>query len=399
MNVAILPAAGSGSRFGGQIAKQFLEVAGAPILVHTMRRFDACPSIGAIIVALREEEIASFGESLAAYGLRKPVRLTPGGAERSDSILNALEAAREFAPELVAVHDAVRPFVTPAQITAVLEKAGETGAAILALPATDTIKEVEDGRIERTLDRRRIWRAQTPQAFRFELLLRANHEARAAGQASAMTTDDSLLVERLGIAVAVVEGSAHNLKITTPEDLILAERLFEQMEQTDLDRTLVDRDARAGIGNDIHRLVEGRKLILGGVEIPFDRGLLGHSDGDSLSHAITDALLGAAGLGDIGSHFSDKDPRWKGADSMVFLRHVCGLLRERGYRIANIDATILAERPKMAPHIPAMKARLAAVMEIAEAQLNLKAKTNEGLDAVGRGEAIGAQAIALLARR
>lgn len=399
MNVAILPAAGSGSRFGGQIAKQFLEVAGAPILVHTMRRFDECEAIGAIIVALRLEEIEPFRAALADYGLRKPIRLVPGGAERSDSILNALEAAREFAPELVAVHDAVRPFVTPEQISAVLEKAGETGGAILALPATDTIKEVEDGRIERTIDRRRIWRAQTPQAFRFDLLLRANHEARAAGQPSAMTTDDSLLVERLGIAVAVVEGSARNIKITTPEDLVLAERLFEQMGQTELDRSRTGSGDRAGVGNDIHRLVEGRKLILGGVEIPYDRGLLGHSDGDSLSHAITDALLGAAGLGDIGSHFSDKDPRWKGADSMVFLRHVCGLLRERGYRIANVDATILAERPKMSPHIPAMKARLAEVMEIAEARLNLKAKTNEGLDAIGRNEAIGAQAIVLIESR
>src|SRR5262245_17048181 len=153
---------------------------------------------------------------------------------------------------------------------------------------------------------------------------------------------------------------------------------------------------RVGIGNDIHRLVEGRKLILGGVEIPYERGLLGHSDGDSLTHAITDALLGAAALGDIGMHFSDKDPRWAGADSFVFLRHVCSLLEARGFAIANIDATILAERPKMAPHIPAMKEKLSEVMEIEESQINIKAKTNEGLDAIGRGEAIAAQAVALI---
>jgi len=156
---------------------------------------------------------------------------------------------------------------------------------------------------------------------------------------------------------------------------------------------------RIGIGNDIHRLVEGRKLTLGGVEIPFDKGLLGHSDGDSLSHAITDALLGAAGLGDIGTHFSDKDPRWAGADSMMFLSHVCELLAKRGYAVANIDATIMAERPKMLPHIPAMKARLAEVVGVAPAQLNIKAKTNEGLDAVGRGEAIAAQAVAMIFKR
>ncbi|HEU0185469.1 MAG TPA: 2-C-methyl-D-erythritol 2,4-cyclodiphosphate synthase [Blastocatellia bacterium] len=153
---------------------------------------------------------------------------------------------------------------------------------------------------------------------------------------------------------------------------------------------------RIGVGNDIHRLVEGRKLVLGGVEIPYERGLLGHSDGDSLTHAITDALLGAAALGDIGSHFSDKDPRWAGADSLVFLRHACGLLEERGFEIANVDATILAERPKMAPHIPEMKTRLSEAMGIDRSQINIKAKTNEGLDAVGRGEAVAAQAVALI---
>jgi 2-C-methyl-D-erythritol 4-phosphate cytidylyltransferase len=226
MDVAIIPAAGSGSRIGGPIAKQFLEFAGAPLLVHTLRRFDACPAVGALVVALSDDALAPFHRSLPAYGLQKPVRLVTGGAARSDSIRHALEAAREFQPDLVAVHDAVRPFVTPEQIAAVLCRARETGAAILALPATDTIKEVEDGWIRRTIDRRRVWRAQTPQAFRYELLLRANAEARAAGLPAAMTTDDAQLVEQLGVPIAVVEGSPANLKITTPEDLILAERMF-----------------------------------------------------------------------------------------------------------------------------------------------------------------------------
>ncbi len=393
MNVAIIPAAGSGTRIGGQIPKQFLEIGGAPILVHTLRRFDECSEIGAIVVALRDDAVEPFRQSLSAFGLRKPVRLVGGGAERSDSILAALEVAREFQPELVAVHDAVRPFVTREQISLVLSKAREMGAAILALPATDTIKEVEDGLIRCTIDRQRIWRAQTPQAFRYDLLLRANREARADGLPSAMTTDDALLVERLGVPVAVIEGSPNNIKITSPEDLVIAERLFEQMNERSSPLAPRSSLLRVGIGNDIHRLVEGRRLILGGVEIPFDRGLLGHSDGDSLTHAITDALLGAAALGDIGTHFSDKDSRWSGADSFVFLRHVCSLLANRGYRIANIDATILAERPKMAPHIPAMKAGLAAAMGIDVSQLNIKAKTYEGLDAIGRSEAIAAQAI------
>ena len=398
MNIAIIPAAGSGSRFGGQTPKQFLEIAGAPIIIHTLRRFDSCEAIGAIIVALQASEISSFEESLSGFEFRKPVRLVPGGAERSDSILNALEAAREFDPELVAVHDAVRPFITPAQISAVLARAGEAGAAILALPATDTIKEVEGGIIRRTIDRRLIWRAQTPQAFRYEMLLRANAEARAAGLPSSLTTDDSLLVENLGLEVAVVEGSAHNIKITTPEDFILAQRLFEEMSKESPQSANTNPAFRTGIGNDIHRLVEGRKLILGGIEIPFEKGLLGHSDGDSLSHAITDALLGAAGLGDIGTHFSDRDPRWAGADSRVFLRHVRSLIMERGYQIYSIDATILAEKPKMMPHVEAMRASLAGTLEIDPSQINIKAKTNEGLDAIGRGEAIAALASALISR-
>jgi 2-C-methyl-D-erythritol 4-phosphate cytidylyltransferase len=226
MNIAIIPAAGSGSRFGGQTPKQFIEIAGAPILTHTLSRFDACEEIGAIIVALRPEEIETFGRSLGAREFRKPIRLVGGGAERSDSILNALAAAQEFRPELVAVHDAVRPFVTPERISAVLRRAREVGAAILAGPATDTLKEVENGMIQRTIDRRRVWRAQTPQAFRYELLLRANEEARASNLPSALATDDAFLVERLGLPVAVVEGSPNNIKITTPEDLVLAESLF-----------------------------------------------------------------------------------------------------------------------------------------------------------------------------
>lgn len=233
MNVAIIPAAGSGSRLGGQIPKQFLELGGAPILAHTISRFIECDDISAIAVALPADRLDEFRARNRGARVLKPIYYVNGGAERSDSILNALEAVAELQPEIVAVHDAVRPFVTPAQISAVIAKAKEVGAAILALPATDTIKEVEAGLIQRTIDRRRIWRAQTPQAFRYELLMRANLEARAAGLPSALTTDDSLLVERLGAPVAVVEGSPNNIKITTPEDLILAETLFEQDQYRD----------------------------------------------------------------------------------------------------------------------------------------------------------------------
>ncbi len=229
MNLAIIPAAGSGIRLGGPVPKQFIEIAGAPVLSHTIRRFDECPDIHVIVVALPADKIAEFEARDAHISLLKPIIYVSGGQERSDSILNALKAAAGLNPEIVAVHDAVRPFVTPAQISAVIARAKEIGAAILALPATDTIKEVENGMITRTIDRRRIYRAQTPQAFRYELLRRANEEARAAGLSSALLTDDSLLVERLGHPIAVVEGSASNIKITTPEDLLIAEKLFEQM--------------------------------------------------------------------------------------------------------------------------------------------------------------------------
>ncbi|MBO0723922.1 MAG: 2-C-methyl-D-erythritol 4-phosphate cytidylyltransferase [Blastocatellia bacterium] len=398
MNIAIIPAAGSGARFGGERPKQFLEIRGIPIIIHTLRKFDICSEIDAIIVAVQPAEFDSFHRLLQSSGLRKPLQVVNGGKERSDSIANALAAAAETLPELpdlVAIHDAVRPFVTPAQISAVLARARETGAAILALAATDTIKEVERGFIRRTIDRDRIYRAQTPQAFRYDLLLRANAEARARGALSA-ATDDSLLIEGLGLPVAIVEGSAQNIKITTPDDLIQAEGILQQMEPAG---SRAQIGIRIGLGYDIHRLVAGRKLILGGSEIPYDRGLLGHSDGDSLTHAIIDALLGAAGLGDIGAHFPDTDPRFKNGDSIVFLRHARSLLHDLGYQIAHIDSTILAERPKMMPHIPVMKSRLAEAMAIDTSQINIKAKTNEGMDAVGSGDAIAAQAVALIHQR
>jgi 2-C-methyl-D-erythritol 4-phosphate cytidylyltransferase / 2-C-methyl-D-erythritol 2,4-cyclodiphosphate synthase len=391
MNIAIIPAAGSGSRLGGEKPKQFIEIGGAPIIIHTLRSFEACEEIDAIVVALQHADVELFKQRLETYGLTKQIRLVDGGAERSDSIFNALEAAKDWQPVLVIVHDAARPFVTPSQISAVLTRALQDGAAILALPATDTIKEVEDGLILRTIDRRRIYRAQTPQAFRYDLLLAAHARARDEGLSSTLMTDDALLIERLGSPVAIVEGSQQNIKITTPDDLIIAERLLEQMNTQ-------YAGLRIGIGNDIHRLVEGRQLILGGVGIPFQFGLLGHSDGDSLTHAITDALLGAAGLGDIGTHFSDDNPLWLNADSFTFLRHACSLLTDDGYDIANIDATIMAERPKIMPHIPEMRARLAGALGIDHSRINIKAKTSEGLDAVGRGEAIAAQAIVLIRR-
>lgn len=226
MNVAIIPAAGSGKRFGGSVSKQFLELSGTPVIFHTINKFEACPDIDAIAIAVPVADLVEFGEELSQRNISKPYHLVPGGRERCDSILNALEAIEGLAPEIVVVHDAVRPFVTPEQISEVTLRAKETGAALLALPAVDTIKEVENGVVVRTIDRRRIYRAQTPQAFRYELLMRANREAREAGIPSELMTDDSLLVERIGAKVAIVIGSPENIKITNPEDLKFAEGIL-----------------------------------------------------------------------------------------------------------------------------------------------------------------------------
>lgn len=394
--VAIIPAAGKGIRLGGSTPKQFLEVARAPILIHTLRRFDACDSVDEIWVALPPDRIASFSDDARRHSIQKKLKLIEGGNERSDSILSALNGIESSyaeeskpLPELVIIHDAVRPLVTAEQIDAVLDSARLNGAAILALRATDTIKEGNQGRVVRTLDRRTIYRAQTPQAFKFELFRKANERARAENLPSGSFTDDSMLVERVGIPVGIVEGSANNIKITTSEDLAYASRLLGESGTA----------FRTGIGYDIHRLVKGRRLVVGGVEIDFEYGLEGHSDGDSLTHAICDALLGAASLGDIGTHFPPSDERWKGADSLVFLSHVTSLLNECGFRIENVDATVFAERPRLAQHSPGMREKLSLVLGLDVSRINIKAKTNEGLDAIGRGEAIAAQAIALISAK
>ncbi|MEP7270408.1 MAG: 2-C-methyl-D-erythritol 4-phosphate cytidylyltransferase [Acidobacteriota bacterium] len=391
MNIAIIPAAGSGTRFGGGVPKQFVEIAGAPVLIHTIRRFESCPDIDLVCVALAADRVDEFEARIKGFNLKKPVRLVRGGSVRSESIRNALAAVKDLSPEIVAIHDAVRPFVTSEMISKVVRKAASIGAAIVAQVSTDTIKEVDHEIIVQTLDRRRIFRAQTPQAFRYELLCRANSDAFLSQLSAESLTDDAMLVERLGAPVAIVEGSESNIKITTAEDLSLAEHILEQ--STGRQGT---RSFRVGIGYDIHRLVEGRRLKLGGVDIPFEQGLLGHSDGDSLTHAICDALLGAAGLGDIGSHFSDKDAAIAGIDSCVILTKVVEMLAAEGCEIENVDVTICAERPKMAPFIAAMRTRLSKVLVIPVNRINIKAKTNEGLDAVGRGEAIAAQAVALI---
>jgi 2-C-methyl-D-erythritol 4-phosphate cytidylyltransferase/2-C-methyl-D-erythritol 2,4-cyclodiphosphate synthase len=298
-------------------------------------------------------------------------------------------AAFRLAPahaDIVVVHDAARPFATADLVARTIAAAAEAGAAVAALPAHDTVKRVGGGAyVVETLPRETIYLAQTPQAFRRDVL----REALAAGGDA---TDEAALAERAGHRVQVVMGEATNIKVTTADDLAIAETIARARDG----RAKPARTGRAGIGYDLHRLVEGRPLVLGGVTIPFDRGLAGHSDADAVCHAVTDAILGAAGAGDIGQHFPDTDPAWKGASSLDLLRRAVRLVAERGLGVGNVDATIILERPKLRPFVDAMRANIAAAVGVDVDRVSVKAKTNEGVGELGRGEAIAVHAIALV---
>lgn len=304
----------------------------------------------------------------------KPCVVVTGGETRADSVRHGLEAA---SGELVAIHDAARPFVSQAVITAALQAAAQTGAAAPAVPVKDTIKVADaDGRVQNTPDRATLYAVQTPQCFSRKLYLEALE--RVTGDKAHLVTDDCSLFELAGMPVTLTQGDYENYKITTKEDL--------QKEKT----------MRIGHGYDVHRLVEGRKLILGGVDIPYEKGLLGHSDADVLLHAIMDAVLGAAALGDIGKHFPDTDPAYKGADSLALTRAVAKLIAEHGYTVGNIDATILCQAPKLAPHIAAMRQNIADAFGIPLDAVSVKATTEEHLGFTGEGLGIAAHAVALL---
>jgi len=413
VNVAIVAAAGYGQRLGAKRAKQFLDLAGEPVLIRTLRHFEECPHVDQIIVALPEEEKDPFTQLASAFRLKKIAHLIAGGEERQESVYNALQVVPREHTEIIVVHDGVRPFVTSEEIARVIEAARAVGAAILAVPASDTVKEVEGNRVIRTLNRSRLYLVQTPQAFRSEVLFEAYERAMREGF---IATDDAALVEHYGWPVCVVEGSARNIKITWPEDLILGEALLrtplktaeggesaEEKKEPLAPSTSSAASAgriieglRIGIGYDIHPLEEGRKLILGGIEIPFTRGLAGHSDADVLIHSLCDAILGAAALGDLGQHFPDSDPRYKNISSLKLLEEVMALAFRHGYTVENVDATILAEQPRLSSFIEAMRVKLAEVMKISPHRVSVKAKTHERLDPIGRGEAIAAYVVCLL---
>jgi 2-C-methyl-D-erythritol 4-phosphate cytidylyltransferase/2-C-methyl-D-erythritol 2,4-cyclodiphosphate synthase len=375
---AVIVAAGRGVRLGGEIPKQLLTIAGRSLLQHSVRAFDAHPAVSALVVVLPEEWL-SRAEVLVGP-TTGVVRAVAGGARRQDSVRAGVQALPDGV-EVVLVHDAARPFVTASVIERVLAGVEEAGAAVPAIQSRDTVKrrEVGTGRVAETLPREEIWMAQTPQGFRRDVLGAAFEEGERGGEA----TDEAMLVERAGLPVAIVEGDSRNVKITTADDLALA-------------RAKAEAAPRVGTGYDLHRLVDGRPLVLAGVVVSPDRGPAGHSDGDVVCHAIVDALLGAAAAGDIGRHFPDTDPAWKGAPGLDLLKRSLAIIGAAGFRAATVDCTVVLERPKLAPHVDTIRARLAEVLGVEANAVGLKAKTNEGVDAVGRGEAIAAHAVAVI---
>jgi len=383
---------------GASVPKQFLELAGKPILLHAVANLLSLDEVVEVVVALPARQVSRARALLAGRSWRVPVKCVRGGPTRQDSVRIAVAAASKKA-DLILVHDAVRPLCDGETMRRVIEAACRTGGAIPGLPATETIQRVSrKGRVLATPPREELSAIQTPQVFHASILRSALERAHKAGFAG---TDESSAVRLAGHPVVVVPGSPDNIKITHPIDLqiaelILASRLPRMRPQA---RAREDAMMRIGHGMDYHRLVVGRRLVLGGVEIPFEKGLEGHSDADALCHAICDALLGAAAMGDIGRHFPDDDPANLGRNSLEFLRGVRSKIVRAGWQIGNVDATLLAQQPKLVPFMDAMRRNIAGALRVAPECVSLKATTTEGLNAEGRAEGISAHAVALLARK
>jgi 2-C-methyl-D-erythritol 4-phosphate cytidylyltransferase/2-C-methyl-D-erythritol 2,4-cyclodiphosphate synthase len=393
---AIIPAAGSGIRMGLASPKQFFELDGVPVLIHTLRIFQQVEAIGHIIVVVPSANCAWVEELVQSNLLTKVCRVLAGGKARQDSVLAGLEALPDEV-ELVVVHDGVRPFVPISVVENCLQEAEKWGAAMAAIPVKDTLKAVSSQKvIEKTISRAGIWQAQTPQAATRSLLKKAYDLA--AEQADFIATDEAGLLELLGCPVKVVEGSEKNIKITRPEDLILAKAIL--MGSGEVKKSMAGGSTyRSGYGYDAHRLVTDRVLILGGEEIPYEKGLQGHSDADVLTHALCDAMLGAAGAGDIGGHYPDTEEKLKNISSLKILEGVAELVSEKGYALANADITVVAQKPKLSPYFAAMKKKLAAACAVDPAAINLKATTTEEMGFEGRGEGMSAHAVVMLVKR
>ena len=390
---ALIPCAGAGLRAGGDAPKQYQTMAGKPMVLHTLDAFAKVDRITKTVVVVSPDDAV-----FRAFNADVDVLLC-GGATRADSVKNGLQALLNkgcSSVDWVLVHDAARCMITPEQINHLIDECQHDAVGgLLACLVADTLKSSGEGRVTATVTRDRKWAAQTPQMFRVGALQAALDKASQAGIA---VTDDASAMEAMGLQPKLVKASSQNFKVTYPEDFALAEAILNSRNKTMGNSRTNPPAFRIGEGWDTHQLVEGRPLVLGGVTIPFSKGLLGHSDADALCHAIIDALLGAAALGDIGKHFPDTDLRFRGANSVQLLKHTALLLREAGWQIGNVDSTVIAQAPKLAPFIDAMRKNLSEALGLDISQVNVKAKTAETMGPVGEGLAMEARAVVVVSQ-
>ena len=380
---AVLLAGGSGSRMGAGKNKVLLSLAGEPVICRAVNAFRGL--VDGMVVVARKEDQEAIHQALSAAGLMEHTSIVPGGDTRQDSVWNGLQALPASC-DMVLIHDGARCLVDEGTIRRAMAGAEACGSGVAAIPAVDTVKQVDaNERVTDTPDRAFLRAVQTPQAFAVPLIRRAHEQARQEGF---LGTDDASLVERMGMSVQLTEGSRRNLKLTTPEDFAAAEAMLCPSPALP--------SLRIGQGYDVHRLVPDRALILCGVEVPHTLGLLGHSDADVALHALMDAMLGAMALGDIGRHFPDTDPQYKGISSLKLLEHVVSLLRDQNARVTNADITIVAQRPKLLPFVPQMRQNVASALGLPINRVNVKATTTERLAFEGREEGISAQAVCLV---
>lgn len=371
----IIVAAGRGRRFGGDIPKQYCQLGSRAVLHRTISAFLSHPSVSGVRVLIHPDDHDLYDSALQGLAILPPIH---GGATRQDSVRNGLESLKEFSPDGVLIHDAARPFVNHFMIDRVIDAMAKTSGVIPALPVSDTIKKEKQGLCATTVDRSNLWRAQTPQGFSFDEIYTAHQMQKGCER-----TDDAAILEAVGKEVSFVLGHEDNFKITTQEDLVRAKRFIQ-----------MNTEYRTGSGFDVHRFDTGDFVTLCGIEIAHNHGLSGHSDADVALHALTDAVLGAIGAGDIGSHFPPSDDKWKGASSDRFLRHACDLVEARGGRVMNLDVTIICESPKIGPHRDVMRKKIADICEIEVDRVSVKGTTTEKLGFTGRNEGIAAQAVA-----
>lgn len=373
--VALIVAGGRGVRAGGEIPKQYQSIGNKTVLRHTLDRFINHPSIDAVHVVIRLEDDDLFlntAEGLELLGT------SLGGDTRQESCRNGLEALAAWAPENVLIHDAARPFVDDRTIDRIIDALETADGAIAAVAVPDTLKRTDaDGNITETVDRQNVWRAQTPQGFKFDAILAAHRQTEHNDY-----TDDAAVAEAAGLRVVAVPGNEDNFKVTAPEDFARGEEKL----------AVNIPDFRIGSGFDVHPFEDGDFVTLCGLKVPHNKGLAGHSDSDVGLHAITDALLGTIADGDIGMHFPPSDDKWRGVDSGVFLKHAAGLVAEQGGKLRHLDVTLICEAPKIGPHRDKMRARLAELLQMDVSRISVKATTTDGLGFLGRREGIAAQA-------